>query len=81
MATHDQPVLEHVHAVLPAALWAEVEGTFTNFARRVQRIRRAVPAPGEASARWEMTLALLSRLGAPPARPPRASCSCRWPRR
>jgi len=65
MATHEFPELERAHLVLPAAMWAEVEGTFTNYQRRVQRIRRAVPAPGQAAARWEMAAGLLERLHAP----------------
>jgi predicted molibdopterin-dependent oxidoreductase YjgC len=65
MATHEVPELDRAHVVLPAAMWAEVEGTFTNYQRRVQRIRRAVPAPGEAAARWEMAAGLLERLHAP----------------
>jgi NADH-quinone oxidoreductase subunit G len=65
MATHDGPELDKAHVVLPAALWAEVEGTFTNYQGRVQRIRRAVDAPGEATPRWEMAAGLLLRLGAP----------------
>ena len=65
MATHEVPELDRAHLVLPAAMWAEVEGTFTNYQRRVQRIRRAVPAPGEAAARWEMAAGLLQRLHAP----------------
>lgn len=65
MATHEVPELDRAHVVLPAAMWAEVEGTFTNYQRRVQRIRRAVPAPGEAAARWEMAAGLLARLHAP----------------
>ncbi len=36
------------HLVLPAAAFAEKEGTFTSAERRVQRVRSAVPAPGEA---------------------------------
>src|SRR6185436_14138511 len=28
MATHERPELEKAHAVLPAAVWAEVDGTF-----------------------------------------------------
>src|SRR5262249_9440365 len=39
MAVHESPELERAHAVLPAAAWAEVDGTFTNFDRRVQRVR------------------------------------------
>jgi NADH-quinone oxidoreductase chain G len=34
--------------VLPAATFAEKEGTFTNVDRRVQRVRPALPATGEA---------------------------------
>jgi NADH-quinone oxidoreductase subunit G len=65
MATQELPGLEAAHVVLPAAVWAEVDGTFTNYQRRVQRIRRAVPAPGDALPRWELAAALLGRLGVP----------------
>ena len=65
MATHDGPELEAAHVVLPAAVWAEVDGTFTNYQRRVQRIRRAVPAPGAAVPRWELAEGVLRGLGAP----------------
>jgi predicted molibdopterin-dependent oxidoreductase YjgC len=63
MATHEGPELERAHAVLPAAVWAEVEGTFTNYQRRVQRLRRAVPPLGEARPRWEMAARLSRSLG------------------
>lgn len=39
---------ELADVVLPAASFAEKDGTFTNTERRVQRIRRAVRPPGEA---------------------------------
>ena len=65
MATHEGPELERAHAVLPAAVWAEIDGTFTNYERRVQRLQRAVPAPGEATAMWELAAGLLERLGSP----------------
>jgi NADH-quinone oxidoreductase subunit G len=65
MATHDVPELQAAHVVLPAAVWAEVDGTFTNYQRRVQRIRRAVAARGAAAPRWELTDAILTALGAP----------------
>jgi NADH-quinone oxidoreductase subunit G len=65
MASHEGPGLEQAHVILPAAGWAEVDGTFTNFQRRVQRIRRAVAPPGDAAPRWELANALLRRLGAP----------------
>jgi NADH-quinone oxidoreductase subunit G len=65
MATHEGPELERAHVVLPAAMWVEGEGTFTNYARRLQRFRRAVPAPGEALPRWELASGILGRLGKP----------------
>ena len=49
--------------VLPAACFAEKDGTFTNTERRVQRIRRAVDPPGEARADWEIIDELMRRLG------------------
>jgi len=36
--------------IFPAASFVEKEGTFTNTERRVQRVRKAVPPPGEAMA-------------------------------
>src|SRR6185369_1933851 len=48
-----------------AAMWAEVDGTFTNYQRRVQRIRRAFAAPDGAAPRWQHAEGALSRLGAP----------------
>jgi NADH-quinone oxidoreductase subunit G len=65
MATHEGPELERAHLVLPAALWVESEGTFTNYARRLQRFRRAVAAPGDALPLWELAGAILTRLGKP----------------
>jgi NADH-quinone oxidoreductase subunit G len=65
MATHEGPELDRATVVLPAALWAEAEGTFTNYQRRVQRLKAAVPAPGDALPRWELAAGLLQRLGQP----------------
>jgi formate dehydrogenase alpha subunit len=39
---------EIADVVLPAASFAEKDGTFNNTERKVQRIRRAVPPPGDA---------------------------------
>ena len=55
---------EYADVVLPAASFAEKDGTFTNTERKVQRIRRAVAAPGEARADWEIVADLACRLGA-----------------
>ncbi len=40
--------------VFPAACYAEKEGTFTASERRVQRVRKAVEAPGEALEDWRI---------------------------
>lgn len=50
--------------VLPAVSFAEKDGTFTNTERRVQLIRPALPAPGEARLDWEIITDLANRLGA-----------------
>ncbi len=49
--------------VLPAACCAEKEGTFTNTERRVQRVRRAVNAPGSARDDFAILVDLSQRLG------------------
>ncbi len=65
MATHEGPELDRAHVVLPAAAWAEVDGSFTNYQRRVQRLKAAVPPPGDAMPRWELAAGLLERLEKP----------------
>ncbi|ADJ25554.1 formate dehydrogenase, alpha subunit [Dehalogenimonas lykanthroporepellens BL-DC-9] len=54
---------ELAHIVLPAASFAETDGTFTNTERRVQRVKRAVAPPGEARPDWWITAELGKRLG------------------
>lgn len=49
--------------VLPAACFAEKDGTFSNTERRVQRIRKAVDPPGEALADWEIICRLANAMG------------------
>mgnify|MGYP005848116951 CR=1 FL=1 len=51
--------------VLPAACWAEKDGTFTSTERRVQRIRRAAPAPGDAVEDWRIISDLAKEMGSP----------------
>src|SRR2546421_12487476 len=53
---------ERAHVFLPAAAFAEKEGTFTNSERRVQRVRAAVPPPGEARPDWWITAELAKRV-------------------
>jgi len=49
--------------VLPAACWAEKDGTFTNTERRVQLIRKAVNPPGEALEDWLIIKKLAEKMG------------------
>jgi predicted molibdopterin-dependent oxidoreductase YjgC len=51
--------------VLPAACYAERDGTFTSTERRVQRGRKAVQPPGEARPDWQILCELLQRRGLP----------------
>ncbi len=54
---------ELADVVLPATSWAEKDGTFTSTERRVQYIRKAVDAPGEARADWEIISDIAKRMG------------------
>jgi len=47
---------------LPAASWAEKEGTFTNTDRRVQRVRKAFEPRGQARADWQIICDLAERI-------------------
>ncbi len=51
--------------VLPAAAFAEIDGTYTNTERRVQRVRKAVDPPGQARADVDIICDLATRLGYP----------------
>ena len=55
---------EIAHVVLPTAAWAEKDGTFTNTERRVQMVRKALDAPGEARQDWEIIKELANAFGA-----------------
>jgi NADH-quinone oxidoreductase chain G len=49
--------------VLPAASFAEKDGTFTNAERRIQKLHTAIPSPGEAKTDLAIFSMLASRLG------------------
>jgi formate dehydrogenase major subunit/formate dehydrogenase alpha subunit len=53
------------HVVLPAAGFAEKDGTFTNTERRVQRVRKGLEPPGQARSDWEILCDLARRMGRP----------------
>jgi assimilatory nitrate reductase catalytic subunit len=60
---HPTPTSELADLVLPAAIWGEKEGTYTNSERRVSKVNRAVDPPDEARSDFEIFLALAGRLG------------------
>jgi predicted molibdopterin-dependent oxidoreductase YjgC len=60
---------ELAHVVLPAASFAEKEGTFTNSERRVQLVRKALVPPGQARADWEITCEIARRVARRLGRP------------
>jgi formate dehydrogenase major subunit len=49
--------------VFPSACFAEKEGTFSNTERRVQRVRKAVEAPGESKDDWWTLCEIATRMG------------------
>jgi len=51
--------------VLPAASFAETNGTFTNTERRVLLVNKAVDSPGEARPDWQILCDLSTRMGYP----------------
>jgi formate dehydrogenase alpha subunit len=51
----------YADVILPAASFAEKDGTFTNSDRRVQRVRKALDAPGQARADWVIVSDLARR--------------------
>ncbi len=53
---------ELAHVFLPAAGFAEKEGTFTNSERRVQRVRKVLDPPGSARPDWWITSELSRRV-------------------
>ncbi len=60
---HPNPTSEVADLVLPAAIWGEKEGVYTNSERRVGKANAAVRAPGEAKADFDIFLAIAEQLG------------------
>ena len=55
---------EYADVILPAASFAETDGTFDSTERRVQRVRKAIePIPGKAN--WQTIMELSARMGYP----------------
>jgi len=53
----------YADVILPAATFAEKDGTFTNTERRVQRIRQIIQPIGESKADWWITCQIAKRMG------------------
>ncbi len=53
----------YADVVLPAASFAEKDGTFVNTERRIQRIRKAVNPPGEARSDMDILCELARKMG------------------
>ena len=60
---HPTPTTELADLVLPAAIWGEKEGTYTNSERRVSKVNQAVAPQGEARSDFDIFLALAEKLG------------------
>jgi len=59
---HPTPTSQTAHLVLPSALWAEKEGTFTSSERRVSKVNAALRPPGEAKTDFDIFMAVAGRL-------------------
>ncbi|MGH9125143.1 MAG: molybdopterin oxidoreductase family protein [Acidimicrobiales bacterium] len=59
----ETPTTALADVVLPAGIWGEKDGTYTNSERRVSRVRRAVAPPGQARSDFDIFVAIASRLG------------------
>jgi NADH-quinone oxidoreductase chain G len=57
------PTAEQADVVLPAASFAEKDGTFTNAERRIQKVRSGLQSPGEARTDGAIFSALAARFG------------------
>jgi assimilatory nitrate reductase catalytic subunit len=58
----DAEICGYADVLLPAAGWAEKEGTVTNSERRISRVRAAVSPPGETRPDWEIAVAFARKL-------------------
>ena len=57
------PTADFADLVLPAAIWGEKEGTYTNSERRISKVNAFATPPGEARSDFDIFLALSDLLG------------------
>jgi len=55
-------IMDLAHIVLPGAVFAEKEGTFTSMDRRIQKLNKALDPPGDARPEWKIIMDLAIRL-------------------
>ncbi len=60
---HPTPTAEYADLVLPAAIWGEKEGTYTNSERRVSKVNAFAVPPGKARADFNIFLDIADALG------------------
>ncbi len=60
---HPTPTSDFADLVLPAAIWGEKEGTYTNSERRIGKVNVIVAPPGEARTDFDIFLDIAERLG------------------
>jgi NADH-quinone oxidoreductase subunit G len=63
LGTHQNGMSVIADDVIPLAMWAEREATYTNFQGRVQRSTKPFEALGRAAAEWEVWQSLSAQLG------------------
>ena len=61
-AFRDAETCDYADVLLPAASWAEKDGTVTNSERRISRVRAAIAPPGEARPDWQIAVDFARRL-------------------
>ncbi len=60
---HPIPTSQVADLVLPAGVWGEKEGTYTNSERMVSKVNKAVEPPGEAKSDFDIFLKVAKELG------------------
>jgi NADH-quinone oxidoreductase subunit G len=64
VTSHQSQPVAAAQVALPLAMWAEVDGSFTNRQGKVQRLYPAIAAAGQARPGWETAVGLGRALGA-----------------
>ncbi len=63
--TNKSESLAYADVILPAAAWAEKEGTMTNSERRISYLNKVLDTPGETMPDWEIMCNVARKMGFP----------------